>query len=54
VGPQARNIILRVWRRLPGCLLGSGALMWLEPRTVSYDATILLGFTWWLSFPTRA
>jgi hypothetical protein len=44
VGPQARNSIFRVQRRLPGCLLGSRTLMWLEPRMVSHGAAVLLFF----------
>jgi hypothetical protein len=52
VGPQAWNISLRVWKRLPGCLLGSWALIWLELEMTSCGVTVLLCFTWSLSFPT--
>jgi hypothetical protein len=33
-----------------GCLLGSQALTWLEPRTVSEDDVTLLCFAWLLRF----
>jgi hypothetical protein len=37
---------------LPGSLLGSQALTWLEPRTVSRGVAILICFAWLLSFPS--
>jgi hypothetical protein len=52
MGPQTKNIVFRVRRRLPDCLLGSRALTWLESGTVSRGAVILPCFAWWLSFPT--
>jgi hypothetical protein len=52
VGPQARNIIFNVQRRMPGSRLCSWALMWLEPGAAFHGAIILTCFAWLLSFPS--
>jgi hypothetical protein len=51
-GPRLEISACRVWRRLPVCLLGSRASTWLVPKTILGTATVLLYFTWLLSFPT--
>jgi hypothetical protein len=43
--------ICRAWIRMPGCLLGSRALMWRVPRMVLRVAFASFGFIWPLSLP---
>jgi hypothetical protein len=51
-GPQDGNVVFKVRRwRLDGCLV-SWALTWLEPKTISHGATVLICFDWLLSFPS--
>jgi hypothetical protein len=49
---QAKNIVFKVWRRLPDSCPCTHVLMWLEPGTIFCGVVILTFFAWFLSFPS--